>query len=167
MQQSTFWEASRFSASQEIPGILSNPKVHYRIHMCPPPVPILSQINSVHDPTSHFLKIHLNIFSHLRLGLPSGFFPSDFPTITLHATLLSTIPATYTAHLFLLDLITWIILDEEYESLSSLCIFLHSLLTSSFLGPNILLTPLFRGNSQAVLLKRAVHCVNCVKHTNT
>ena len=61
MEQSPSWEANWFAASQEIPRILWNPKVHYRIHKCPPPVPILSQLDPVHTPTSHFLKIYLNI----------------------------------------------------------------------------------------------------------
>ena len=50
-----------FAASQEIPRISRNPKVHYRTHKLPPPVSILGRSNPVHIPTSHLLEIRPNI----------------------------------------------------------------------------------------------------------
>jgi hypothetical protein len=60
MEQSS-WEANHFSASQEIPHLLWNPKVHYRIHTSSQSIPMLGQFDPVHVPTSNFPKIHLNI----------------------------------------------------------------------------------------------------------
>ena len=60
MEQSP-WEANRFSAGQEIPRIVWNPKIQYHIYKCPPPALILNQINPVRAAPFHFLKFHLNI----------------------------------------------------------------------------------------------------------
>ena len=61
MLQSPSCAANWFAASQEIPRISGNPKVHYRTHKRPPPVSILGQPNPVHMPTTHLLEIRPNI----------------------------------------------------------------------------------------------------------
>jgi len=70
MEQSHSWEPNRFAASQEIPRILWNPKVHYHN---------LSQLDPVHTPTSNFLKIHLNIILSSTPGYPHWSLSLMFP----------------------------------------------------------------------------------------
>jgi len=79
MEQSPSWEGNRFAATQEIPRILGNPKVHYRIHKCPPTVPILSHFDPVHTPTPYFLKIHFNINPPSTPGSPNWSLSFRFP----------------------------------------------------------------------------------------
>jgi len=66
MVQSPSWEANWFAASQEIPRISRNPKVHYRTQKPPPPVPILSQPNQIHSLL--YFRI-LNSFTRVRAFL--------------------------------------------------------------------------------------------------
>ena len=146
MEQSPSWEAKRFSARQEIPRISWNPKDNYRVYKCPPPVVILSRIIPIHAPLPHptswgFIFLW---FSHLRLGLRKWSFPFRFShqnpvhTSPLHHLCCKTRPSHYSR--FYHPNNTW----WGYKSLgSSLCSFLHSLVTSSFLDPNIFHSTLF------------------------
>jgi hypothetical protein len=70
------WESNRFSARQAIPCILWDPNVHYRIHKCPPPVLILSQVDSVYAPHLTSWGSILILSSYLHLDLPRFLFPS-------------------------------------------------------------------------------------------
>ena len=117
MEQSP-WETNRFSASQEIPRILWNKNVHYRIH----------KLDPVHAPTSHLPKIHFNIIILSTPGSSKWSLSLRFPHQNPEYAFSRPICATCPAHLILLDFINLTILGEEYRSFSySLYSFLHGI----------------------------------------
>ena len=140
MVQSPSWEANWFVASQEIPHISRNNKVHYRTHKHLPPVSIVGQPNPVHIPTSHLLEIHPNIIHPSTPRSPKWspflWFPHQdliHPSLLTH---MRRMPSPSHSS----DIITRTILGEEYKLFSSsLCNLLHSPVASSLLGRNILL----------------------------
>ena len=83
-----------------------------------------SSIQSINPHPTSWRSI-LILSSRLRLGLPSGLFPSGFPTKTLYTPIFSPIRATCPAHLIPLDFINRTIVGEEYRSLSSSLCSLH------------------------------------------
>ena len=130
------------TSTRQIPCILWNPKFHYSIYNGGPP-PLACTEPEKSSPCSHptSWKSILILSSYLGLRLPSGFFPWGLLTEATYASLLSPIRVTYPAHLILLDLTTRTIFGGQYRSLSSsLRSLLHSPVTSSSIGPNILLS---------------------------
>ena len=157
-------EANRFSASQEIPRILWNPKVHYRIHKCPPPVPILSQLDPFHNPTFYFLKIHLNVVFPTTAGSlkwPLSLrFSHQNPEYASHITHTRYMPRPSHSP----RLITRTILSEEYRSNPSInCrIYSHRLECKEiipFCLPVLFILPVFHYFLLSLSFVSAIICV--------
>jgi hypothetical protein len=75
MELDSLWEAASCAATQELPSILWNRKVHHRVHKSP----ILSQIDSIHINPSGLSKIHFNIVHTPTSWSPGGPFLTAFP----------------------------------------------------------------------------------------
>jgi len=116
MVQSPSWEANWFAASQEIPRISRNPKVHYRTHKRPPTFSILGQPNPTKG-TDTVIKCKT-----------SCFFKAIMVTRTsLNVALIRTVPVFFVAN--------YTVFGEYRSYSSSLCSFQHSPVTSSLLRP--------------------------------
>jgi len=131
--------------SRDMPLILLNLQVHCCIHMHPPSVPIIVglQINPVQSIAPNTLKINFNIIlSSMPRCSKWSFALSASHQIPIINT---SVPHTYYMPRPFHS--SWFyhrtILGEEYRLLSySLCSFLNSFVTSSLLGPNILINTL-------------------------
>jgi len=145
MVQIPSWETNRFAASQEIPRISRNPKVHYLTHKRPPLVPILGQPSPVHIPTTHLLEIHPNIIHPFTPRSPqwslSFRFPHQDPIHTPLLTHTRHMPSpSHSSRFYHPHNIGWGVHIMELLVMQSL---LHSPVTSSLIGPNILLNTMF------------------------
>jgi hypothetical protein len=90
-----------------------------------------------------FPKIHFNIILRSTPRASAWSLPFRISYQMLYAFIIATMRATCPAHL-ILDFIALVIFGEVYKLWSSsLCSLLQSPVTSSILGPNILLSTLF------------------------
>jgi len=142
MEQNLSWEVESHLANQELSYLLWNLKVHYCVHKSLPWVPVLNQMNPVHNFPFCAPTIHSSILNPC-LGLPAAFFPSGFPATLWYEFLISPMHAIFPTHLIFLDCIS-LIFCEVYKLWSSLlCSVLQPLATSSLLDPNVLFSILF------------------------
>jgi hypothetical protein len=112
MEQSPSSEANRSSAIQEIPRMLWNLKIYYRIHKNLPPVPVLSHIDAVRapltllrDPFQYYPPIYARVFQVVSFPQVSPL----KPCMHLYSPHACYMPC----HLSLLDLVIQMVFGEE------------------------------------------------------
>jgi len=118
MEQSSSWESNSHSASQ-IPRLLWNPNVHYRVHNGPPLVPVMNQMNPF-DILSHcFPKIHSYSILASTSRSSEWSFPFRVSSQNILCIFISLKHVTCPSHFILLDIIPRIIFCEAYKLRSS------------------------------------------------
>jgi hypothetical protein len=143
MELRTNWEATSVKPLNSFPAFYGNRRFITAftrvLHL------FLSSARSIqYTPPHHIAQRSILILpTHLHSGLPSGLFPSGFPTNNLHAFLFFPIHATCSHSSHPPQLILNILGEEHKSRSSSVCSFLHPRIISSFFSPNILLGNLF------------------------
>jgi hypothetical protein len=131
MERSPSWEANSHSSSHEIPHLLWNQKVQYRVHICPPLLSILSHMHPVLTFPPYFAKVHSDVFVQSTLMTPYGLFPSVFrPKFCIFFSNFS-MRAACPVHLILLGSTTLVISGEAYTLRETLLISLLQLPATS------------------------------------
>ena len=134
MDKSPSWEWN--------PHILWKQKIYFLSRKCPVPVHNLSQIDPVHKPTYHFLKIHLIITLPFKPTSPKWFLLLGLPTKTMYVyTPLLTPIRPHATPISMFSILS----PEKYWVFRQdinipICSFMHSPNTTSLLGSNILLS---------------------------
>jgi len=105
------------------------------------------------DPSEYYPLIYSWVFLQVVSSLR---FSNQNPVCTS-----LSICTTYPTHLFLLDLIIRIFVEEYRSLISSICSFLHSPVILSLLGPNIFLSTLF---SNTLILHSSLSMSDQISH---
>ena len=159
MEQIPSWEANRFSDSQEIPRIYGTRRFTTALtNVCHLSPSWARSIQSMPPHPEHPSQYYPHVYAWVSQVV--SFLQVSSPKPCIH-TSFSPIRATCPT-LLIVEFITRTILGEEYRSLSSsLCSFLHSPVTSSLLGPNILVSTLF---SNTLNLRSSLNAWDQVSH---
>jgi hypothetical protein len=163
-------KAANCAATQELPSILWNPKVQYRVHKSPPLVPIWNHNNPIYTIPSYLSTIHFNLVNPPTSSSSQWSLYFWLSTNVLYAFFFS-IHAICPAHLIPLALIILIILGEGHKLWSSsLCSFLQPPVTLALFGQSILLNALFSHTlslcSSLNVRDQARNTIIVVIHTN-